>query len=80
MPVFALQFQMTFIYNGTSGHGATFSGEVDIEASGLDTARRKLTSELALNALQLALEQDASFNRSYDNIDIKIRSVEEKTL
>ena len=80
MPVFALQFQMTFIYNGTSGHGATFSGEVDIEASGPDTARRKLTSELALNALQLALEQDASFNRSYDNIDIKIRGVEEKTL
>ena len=80
MPVFALQFQMTFIYNGTFGHGATFSGEVDIEASGPDTARRKLTSKLALNALQLALEQDTSFHRNYDNIDLKIRSVEEKTL
>lgn len=80
MSVFVVRYQMTFNYESVCRYGATFSSEVDIEASGPDTARRKLTPELALHTLALALEQDPSFNHNYDNFDLKIRNIEEKTL
>lgn len=57
-----------------------YAGEIDIEASAPDTARRKLTPTLALNALELALKQDTTFNHDYDDLEIKIRTVREKTL
>ena len=80
MPVFALQYELTLHYSSPSAHHLKYAGEVNVQASSADTARRKLIPALALTGLSPVLAQDSTFNPHYDNVEINIRSIQEKTL
>ena len=80
MPVFALQYELTLYYSGESTHHLKYAGEVNVQASSADTARRKLIPALALTGLSPVLSQDSTFNPHYDDVEINIRGVHEKTL
>lgn len=80
MPVFALQYELTLYYSGESAHHLKYAGEVNVQASSADTARRKLIPALALTGLSPVLAQDSTFNPHYDDIEINIRRVHDKTL
>ena len=80
MPVFALQFELTLYYSGPSAREFKYAGEVNVLASSADVARRKLNPELALTALSPLFAQDESFDRNYDDVEINVRGIQEKTL
>ena len=80
MPIFALQYELTLCYSGPLARDLKYAGEVDVEASSADVARRKLNPELALTALSPLFAQDESFDRNYDDIEINVRGIQEKTL
>ena len=73
MPVFALQYELTLYYSGKSVHHLKYAGEAD-------TARRKLIPALALTGLSPVLAQDSTFDPHYDDVEINIRGIQEKTL
>ena len=62
MPVFALQYELTLYYSGKSAHHLKYAGEVNVQASSADTARRKLIPALALTGLAPVLAQDSTFD------------------
>ena len=80
MPIFALQYELTLYYSNQSARELKYAGEVNVQASSADTARRKLIPALALTGLSPVLAQDSTFNPHYDNVEINIRSIQEKTL
>jgi|TARA_B100000953_G_scaffold55845_1_gene43657 hypothetical protein len=80
MPVFALQYELTLYYSGESTHHLKYAGEVNVQASSADTARRKLSPALALTGLSPVLAQDSTFDPHYDDVEISIRGIQEKTL
>ena len=80
MPIFALQYELTLYYSGLSAHEFKYAGEVNVLASSADVARRKLNPELALTALSPLFAQDESFDRNYDDVEINVRGIQEKTL
>ena len=80
MPVFALQYELTLYYSGESAHHLKYAGEVNVQASSADVARRKLIPELALTGLSPLFAQDETFDPNFDDIEINIRGVQEKTL
>jgi len=80
MPVFALQYELTLHYSGESTHHLKYAGEVNVQASSADTARRKLSPALALTGLSPVLAQDSTFDPHYDDVEISIRGIQEKTL
>ena len=80
MPVFALQYELILYYSGESTHHLKYAGEVNVQASSADVARRKLIPELALTGLSPLFAQDERFDPNYDDVDINIRGVQEKTL
>jgi len=80
MPVFALQYELTLYYSDESTHHLKYAGEVNVQASSADTARRKLSPALALTGLSPVLAQDSTFDSHYDDVEISIRGVQEKTL
>ena len=80
MPIFALQYELTLYYLGPSARQLKYAGEVNVQASSADVARRKLVPELALTGLSPLFAQDKTFDPNYDDIEINIRRVQEKTL
>ena len=80
MPIFALQYELTLCYSGRSAHELTYAGEVHVEASSADVARRKLIPELALTGLSPLFAQDEKFDPNFDDVEINIRGVQEITL
>ena len=80
MPIFALQYELTLYYSEPSVRELTFSGEVNVQASSADVARRKLIPELALTGLSPLFAQDEMFDPNFDDVEINIRGVREKTL
>ena len=80
MPIFALQYELTLYYSNQSVHELKYAGEVNIQASSADVARRKLIPELALSGLSPLFYQDETFDPNYDNVEINISDVQEKTL
>ena len=80
MPVFALQYELTLYYSGKSAHHLKYAGEVNVQASSADTARRKLIPALALTGLSPVLAQDSTFDPHNDDVEINIRGIQEKTL
>ncbi len=53
---------------------------MNVQASSADTARRKLIPALALTGLSPVLAQDSTFDPHYDDVEINIRGIQEKTL
>ena len=80
MPIFALQYELTLYYLGPSARQLKYAGEVNVQASSADVARRKLNPEVALTALSPLLAQDETFDRNYDDVEINVRGIQEKTL
>ena len=80
MPIFALQYELTLYYLGPSARQLKYAGEVNVQASSADVARRKLVPELALTGLSPLFAQDEMFELNYDDVRINIRGVQEKTL
>ena len=80
MPALALQYELTLYYSGESAHHLKYAGEVNVQASGADTARRKLSPALALTGLSPVLAQDSTFDPHYDDVEIYIRGIQEITL
>ena len=80
MPIFALQYELTLYYSNPSARELKYAGEVNVQASSADVARRKLVPELALTGLSPLFAQDKTFDPNYDDIEIHIRSVQETTL
>ena len=80
MPLFALQYELTLCYSGRSARELKYAGEVNVEASSADVARRKLIPELALTGLSPLFAQDETFDPNFDDVGINIRVVQEKTL
>ena len=80
MPIFALQYELTLYYLDSSAHALKYAGEVNVQASSADAARRKLIPELALIGVSPLFAQDKSFNPDYDDVEVNIRGVQETTL
>ena len=80
MPIFALQYELTLYYSEPSAREFKYAGEVNVLASSADVARRKLIPELALTGLSPLFAQDETFDPNYDDIQINLRGVQEKTL
>ena len=80
MPIFALQYELTLHYSDPSARKLKYAGEVRVQASSTDVARRKLTRELALTGLSPLFTQDETFDPNYDDVGINIRGVQEMTL
>ena len=80
MPIFALQYELTLYYSNPSAREFKYAGEVNVQASSADVARRKLIPELALTGLSPLTAQDETFDPNYDDVEINIRVVQEKTL
>ena len=80
MPIFALQYELTLYYSEPSTRELKYAGEVNVQASSADVARRKLNPELALTALSPLFAQDESFDRNYDDAEVNVRGIQEKTL
>ena len=80
MPIFALQYELTLCYSVPSARDLKYAGEVNVEASSADAARRKLIPELALTGLSPLFSQDDLFDPNYYDVEINIRGVQEKTL
>ena len=80
MPIFALQYELTLYYSNQSARELKYAGEVNVQASSADTARRKLIPALALTGLSPVLAQDSTFDPHYDDVEIDIRGIQEKTL
>ena len=80
MPIFALQYELTLCYSGPLARDLKYAGEVNVEASSADVARRKLIPELALTSLSPLFAQDETFDPNFDDVEINIRGVQEKTL
>ena len=80
MPVIALQYEVTLYNSGESAHHLKYAGEVKVQASSADTARRKLIPALALTGLSPVLAQDSTFDPHYDDVEINVRGVQEITL
>ena len=80
MPIFALQYELTLCYSDPSARDLKYAGEVNVQASSADTARRKLIPALALTGLSPVLAQDSTFDPHYDDVEINIRGIQEKTL
>ena len=80
MPIFALQYELTLYYSEPSARELKYAGEVKVQASSADTARRKLIPALALTGLSPVLAQDSTFDPHYDDVEINIRGIQEKTL
>ena len=80
MPIFALQYKLTLYYSEPSARELKYAGEVNVQASSADVAQRKLTPELAQSGLSPLFSQDETFDPNYDNVEINIRGVQEKTL
>jgi len=71
---------LTLYYSDLSLHHITYAAEVNVQASSADTARRKLIPALALTGLSPVLSQDSTFDPHYDDVEIDIRGIQEKTL
>ena len=80
MTIFALQYELTLYYSEPSAREFKYAGEVNVLASSADVARRKLIPELALTGLSPLFAQDETFDPNYDDIQINLRGVQEKTL
>ena len=80
MPIFALQYELILYYSNQSARELKYAGEVNVQASSADVARRKLIPELALTGLSPLFAQDERFDPNYDDVEINIRGVQEKTL
>ena len=80
MPVFALKYELTLNYSSSSTHHLKYAGEVNVQASSADSAQRKLTPALALTGLSPVLAQDSKFDPNYDDVEINVQGVQEKTL
>ena len=80
MPIFALKYELTLCYSGPSARELKYAGEVNVQASSADVARRKLIPELALTGLSPLFAQDETFDPNFDDVEINIRGVQEKTL
>ena len=80
MPIFALQYELTLYYSNPSARELKYAGEVNVQASSADVARRKLVPELALTGLSPLFAQENTFDPNYYDVEINIRGVQEKTL
>ena len=80
MPIFALQYELTLHYSVPSAREFKYAGEVNVLASSADVARRKLIPELALTGLSPLFAQDEMFDSNFDDVEINIRGIQEKTL
>ena len=80
MPIFALQYELTLYYSDPSARERKYAGEVNVQASSADVARRKLIPELALTGLSPLFAQDETFDPNYGDVEINVRGIQEKTL
>ena len=80
MPIFALQYELTLYYSGPSARELKYAGEVNVQASSADVARRKLTPDLGLTGLSPIFSQDETFDPNYHDVEINVRGIQEKTL
>ncbi|GIT53501.1 MAG: hypothetical protein Ct9H300mP16_06610 [Pseudomonadota bacterium] len=80
MSVFVVRYQMTFNYESVCRHGARFRVKLTLKPVVRIPPAGNSHQNWHCTHWAPALEQDPSFNHNYDNFDLKIRNIEEKTL